>query len=46
MRKGSCPVTEERIASGVAAAKKILADIPQPPVTDLNHATAEPIQTL
>jgi uncharacterized metal-binding protein len=46
MRKGSCPVTEERIASGVAAAKKILADIPQPPATGLNHATAEPIQRL
>jgi uncharacterized metal-binding protein len=46
IRKGSCPVTEERISSGVAAAKKILADVPQQPVTDLNHAAAEPIQTL
>jgi uncharacterized metal-binding protein len=46
IRKGACPVTEERIASGVAAAKKILADLPQQPVTDLNHAAAEPIQTL
>ncbi len=46
MRKGSCPATEERIASGAAAAKKILADIPHPPITDLNHATAEPVQTL
>jgi len=26
IRKGSCPVTEERIASGVAAAKAMLAD--------------------
>ncbi len=33
MRKGACPVTEERIVSGVAAAKKILADVPPPPVT-------------
>lgn len=46
IRKGSCPVTKERIASGVAAAKKILADVPRQPVTDLNHAAAEPIQTL
>lgn len=33
IRKGSCPVTEERIASGVATAKKILANVPQQPVT-------------
>jgi len=33
MRKGSCPVTEERIVSGATAAKKILADAPPPPVT-------------
>jgi uncharacterized metal-binding protein len=46
MRKGSCPVTEERIASGVVAAKKILADVLQQSVTDLNHAATEPIQTL
>ena len=46
IRKGSCPVTEERIASGVAAAKKIVADVPPQPVTHLNHAAAEPIQTL
>jgi uncharacterized metal-binding protein len=46
IRKGSCPVTEERIVSGVAAAKKILADVPQQPVTDLNHAAVEPIQAL
>ena len=46
IRKGSCPVTEERIVSGVVAAKKILADVPQQPVTDLNHAAVEPIQAL
>jgi uncharacterized metal-binding protein len=34
MRKGSCPVTEEKIAAGVAAAKKILAEIAQPSLTD------------
>jgi len=34
MRKGSCPVTEEKIAAGVAAAKKILADVSQPSLTD------------
>ena len=34
MRKGSCPVTEENIAVGVAAAKKILADVSQPSLTD------------
>jgi len=28
IRKGSCPVTDERIASGVAEAKKILANVP------------------
>ena len=28
IRKGSCPVTEERIASGVAAAKEILSGEP------------------
>ena len=33
MRKGSCPVTEEHIASGVEAAKKILANLPQQPIT-------------
>jgi uncharacterized metal-binding protein len=33
IRKGSCPVTEERIASGVVAAKKILADVPQQTAT-------------
>jgi len=33
IRKGSCPVTEERIVSGVTAAKKILADVPLQPVT-------------
>ena len=32
-RKGSCPVTEERIASGVEAAKKILADVSEQTVT-------------
>ena len=46
IRKGSCPVTKERIASGVVAAKKILADVLRQPVTDLNHAAAESIQTL
>jgi uncharacterized metal-binding protein len=34
MRKGSCLVTEEKIAAGVAAAKKILADVSQPSLTD------------
>ena len=29
LRKGSCPVTEEAIAAGVAAAKKLLADASQ-----------------
>jgi uncharacterized metal-binding protein len=33
IRKGSCPVTEERLASGVVAAKKILADVPQQTAT-------------
>ncbi len=28
IRKGSCPVTEERIVSGVEAAKNILANVP------------------
>jgi uncharacterized metal-binding protein len=32
IRKGSCPVTEETISAGLAAAKKILAEIPQPAV--------------
>ena len=30
LRKGSCPATEDRIASGVAAAKEILADTATP----------------
>jgi uncharacterized metal-binding protein len=34
MCKGSCPVTEGKIAAGVAAAKKILADISRPALTD------------
>lgn len=33
IRKGACPVTEERIASGVEVAKKILANDPQPSLT-------------
>ena len=33
IRKGSCPVTEETILSGVEAAKKILADVRQQSVT-------------
>lgn len=33
IRKGSCPVTEETILSGVKAAKKILADVRQQSVT-------------
>jgi uncharacterized metal-binding protein len=33
IRKGSCPLTEERIATGVEAAKKILANVPKQPVT-------------
>lgn len=33
IRKGSCPVNEERIASGVAAAKEILADVLQQSIT-------------
>ena len=32
-RKGSCPVTGERIASGVEAAKKILADVSEQTIT-------------
>jgi len=30
LRKGSCPVTEEHIAAGVAAAKQIIAGEPKP----------------
>ena len=33
IRKGSTPVTDETILSGVAAAKKILADVVQPSIT-------------
>lgn len=33
IRKGSCPVIEERIAIGVEAARIILANVPQKPVT-------------
>lgn len=33
IRKGSTPVTDECIVSGVAAAKKILAGAPQPAIT-------------
>jgi uncharacterized metal-binding protein len=33
IRKGSCPVTEERILAGVEAANKILADVPQKSAT-------------
>lgn len=42
LRKGSCPVSEENIAKGVAAAKTM---IEQPPTTEEN-AAAEPIQTV
>ncbi len=33
IRKGSCPVTEERIASGIEAAKKILANVSEQTTT-------------
>jgi uncharacterized metal-binding protein len=33
IRKGSCPVTEELTATGVEAAKKILANVPQKSTT-------------
>jgi uncharacterized metal-binding protein len=38
MRKNSCPVTEERIAAGVVAAKKLLSES-----VDQTGATIEPI---
>lgn len=57
IRKGSAPVTEEGIASGVAAAKHMLAEAPRetsgieetaPTLQHrliINHATAQPVQT-
>ena len=40
IRKGSTPVTDERIAAGVAAAKDILASLPEPPT----GGTPEPVE--
>ncbi len=44
IRKGSCPVTEEKIAAGVAAAKEILARVSDKPA-DLGNGDAGQIET-
>ena len=46
IRKGSCPVTEERIAAGVEAARKILADETVRQQTGLNEDIHETVQIL
>ena len=52
LRKGSCPATDERIATGVEAAKNILACEPASSPIEYresqitSHVAAEPIQTL